>query len=1381
MVVPPGGPLRLCDYNNPGDGLEVFDLTVVETEVLNGLDPTMYDIYYYENQAQAVLAGDLALTAPDFSQAIGTPTMYQNITPNMQVVYILVVGNGTSTTPNTTASGCYAIEELTLLVDPLPVAVQPAPYELCDDELNGSTRTDQISTFDLTTQEAFITGGDPSLSVTWYETPGDELADNPILTPSAYQNRAIPPAPINPQTIVARVTSAFDCKVTVTLTLVVNPNPSPVAPSALEVCDDNNDGFSEFTLTDKDAEIIGGEPGVVVSYFETLTLAELGDPLTALTSPYNNIVAYLQTIYARVDNPTTGCYSIVSLDLVVNSIPAAPVVPGFGDLTACDGTGGGSAIFNLEQNTPFVYGSQDPMLFTISYHTDLIEAQTDVNPIGNTLAFASTGQTIWVRLEDNMTGCFRVSSFELIVGMFPTIANPSDMELCDDPTGGSTTDGISSFDLTLNDAAITLGDTGLSVFYYETAAAQASGTFISPATSYANTLGNPQTLFVSVFNAAGCEARTTLTLIVNPNPTPVSPTPLEVCDDDNDGFASFTLTDKDAEIIGGEPGASVSYHETLMDAQNGVFALTSPYNNIFAFSQIVYARVFFAGAPAGTGCWTVVELELIVNESPEVPLSLPDLTQCDDDGFTLFDLTQQDALVYGTQDPALYALSYHVSLSDAQGDLNPIGNPTAYMNVMTPQQSIWVRLEELATGCFTTREFLLVVSLGPSITQPTALEQCDDLGEPNDGITVFDLTQKDDEITGGALGVEVFYYETQQDANDDTNRISPASSYTNLVNLQTLYVRVVDGNTSCFDSTSVTLLLRVLPNPTPGEPDALELCDVNDPGDGIEVFDLTQAAAQIQNGGSWDLDYYESYALALAGDVTTAIVDPTMYSNVVAGSDVVYVRVSFDRTDLAACFEIVELVLIVHDLPDASVDISPYKVCEVGNDGRAIFDLTTKIEEILNGQDPLVHTVTFYEVPTDAQAGINPIVNTTGYENDGTPSPPGQELYVGILNTQTGCYIASALDPVSGEYSLSFNLQVLEGAVATSPLEPYTICDNTDPNDGFAIFDLTDPVLTSQILGGQSTPPYSLTFYESLEQAELGDVTTALGGSYTNIINPQVIYARVTNLDTECYEVAQVILKVEQLPTVTLDEEYRLCVDENGNPIPEEEGSVSPPTIDTGLDPGLYTFVWAVDGQILPGEFGASIVALQGGNYVVTVTEIATGCSMDLTTTVTVSQPPLTYEAILVNGAFADTHVVEVLATGLGSYVYQLDDGSFQDSNIFENVTAGSHTITIKDANGCGSVSFEFGVIDYPKYFTPNEDGIHDRWNIIGIADFDPTAKIYIFDRFGKLLKQVSPLGNGWDGTYNGNPLPSSDYWFRVEYTEQEVTKDFRGHFSLKR
>ena len=98
-----------------------------------------------------------------------------------------------------------------------------------------------------------------------------------------------------------------------------------------------------------------------------------------------------------------------------------------------------------------------------------------------------------------------------------------------------------------------------------------------------------------------------------------------------------------------------------------------------------------------------------------------------------------------------------------------------------------------------------------------------------------------------------------------------------------------------------------------------------------------------------------------------------------------------------------------------------------------------------------------------------------------------------------------------------------------------------------------------------------------------------------------------------------------------------------------------------------------------------------------------------------------------------------------------------------------------------GQVSFDIGVVDYPNYFTPNNDGYHDTWNIIGIAEFDASANIYIFDRYGKLLKQISPLTPGWDGTYNGTALPSSDYWFRVEYTEQGIQKEIRGHFTLKR
>ncbi|RMB63812.1 hypothetical protein EAX61_00005, partial [Dokdonia sinensis] len=56
----------------------------------------------------------------------------------------------------------------------------------------------------------------------------------------------------------------------------------------------------------------------------------------------------------------------------------------------------------------------------------------------------------------------------------------------------------------------------------------------------------------------------------------------------------------------------------------------------------------------------------------------------------------------------------------------------------------------------------------------------------------------------------------------------------------------------------------------------------------------------------------------------------------------------------------------------------------------------------------------------------------------------------------------------------------------------------------------------------------------------------------------------------------------------------------------------------------------------------------------------------------------------------------------------------------------------------------------------------------------------------GKLLKQLSPTSPGWNGTFNGQPMPSNDYWFRVEYNEADengelIKKEFSGHFALKR
>ncbi|MBA0883276.1 T9SS type B sorting domain-containing protein [Flavobacterium undicola] len=142
---------------------------------------------------------------------------------------------------------------------------------------------------------------------------------------------------------------------------------------------------------------------------------------------------------------------------------------------------------------------------------------------------------------------------------------------------------------------------------------------------------------------------------------------------------------------------------------------------------------------------------------------------------------------------------------------------------------------------------------------------------------------------------------------------------------------------------------------------------------------------------------------------------------------------------------------------------------------------------------------------------------------------------------------------------------------------------------------------------------------------------------------------------------------------------------------------------------------------------------------------------------------------------------VSAIAAG-GDYWYQLDDGLFQSNPVFEYVASGLHSITVKDQTGCSTpiTKTDIMVVNYPKYFTPNNDGYNDYWNITELSA-QPYAYIRIFDRYGKFLKQISPNGAGWNGTFNGHYVPADDYWFVIHYLENDIVKEFRSHFSLKR
>jgi gliding motility-associated-like protein len=265
-----------------------------------------------------------------------------------------------------------------------------------------------------------------------------------------------------------------------------------------------------------------------------------------------------------------------------------------------------------------------------------------------------------------------------------------------------------------------------------------------------------------------------------------------------------------------------------------------------------------------------------------------------------------------------------------------------------------------------------------------------------------------------------------------------------------------------------------------------------------------------------------------------------------------------------------------------------------------------------------------------------------------------------------------------------------------------------------------------------------------------------------------------------CFAVAPLTLQVNPTPEFDLADSYILCVGTNGTEI------LDPLVLDTELSETDYSFEWSYNGTVLPGETGSSIMPNQEGTYSVTVTDMSsstmTMCTNTDSTEVIESAPPM-LEVNVVTQAFADNHVIEAVATGLGEYEYSLDGGPWQDSGTFSNVSAGAHVVTARDKNGCGITEEDVFVIDYPLYFTPNGDGNHDTWNIAELTSIGDNIKIYIFDRYGKLLKQLNPVGPGWDGTFNGNRMPTSDYWFTVTYNETLTNqqKEFRAHFTLKR
>jgi gliding motility-associated-like protein len=322
----------------------------------------------------------------------------------------------------------------------------------------------------------------------------------------------------------------------------------------------------------------------------------------------------------------------------------------------------------------------------------------------------------------------------------------------------------------------------------------------------------------------------------------------------------------------------------------------------------------------------------------------------------------------------------------------------------------------------------------------------------------------------------------------------------------------------------------------------------------------------------------------------------------------------------------------------------------------------------------------------------------------------------------------------------------------------------------------TTPILTS-------TPDVAICQSYTLPSLSVGNYYSGLNGTGTHYLAGQQINASQTmyiyaasTTNPSCASQDNFDITIYPLKDLPLKGDI-ICVDYQTGTI------LNPAQLISGLNPNNYTIDWFLDGSKI--STGANYTALQEGTYSVVITKNTPNSGDDCgynPATVIVEKSSPAIATVTVTDAFEDTiDIVVTLTNGFGIYEYQMDDGNFQTSNIFPNVASGQHIITVKDTKGnCDNRVLIANVLKYPKFFTPNNDGFNDSWNIPDLA-FQPDAVINIFDRYGKFLKELKPSGPGWDGNYNGNPLPSTDYWFQVFYTQDGIAQVFKSHFSMKR
>ncbi len=362
------------------------------------------------------------------------------------------------------------------------------------------------------------------------------------------------------------------------------------------------------------------------------------------------------------------------------------------------------------------------------------------------------------------------------------------------------------------------------------------------------------------------------------------------------------------------------------------------------------------------------------------------------------------------------------------------------------------------------------------------------------------------------------------------------------------------------------------------------------------------------------------------------------------------------------------------------------------------------------------------------------------------------KLFTGL---EPGVYNFQVRDNCGNIRNREFNLDEIELMVLSGKVEDIIECSDTELSEQeFYLPNINAELVASTLSLDYFTMTYHLSHQEAANNTNsLPDYFTAQQGSSTRI------YVRIENdLVQGCYTIAYfdlVLIKTPDISAIATD--YMLC-----------EGQ----SITLSVDAIYDAYLWQ------DGSATNTLEVSESGTYKVVLSNTYgdVSCSAEVVFDVVLSPAPIIERIDYQDWTYTDNSI-SVITTKQGDFLYSLDGIMFQQSNRFDNLTPGLYWIYVKDKNGCGEANSEALLLNYPRFFTPNGDGFNEFWRI-EFGSYEAEMRVCIFDRYGKLLFVFMGDEPGWDGTFNGKRLPSTDYWFTVERKNGVIR---RGHFSMLR